>query len=173
MAAKPIPDGYHTVTPYLTVRGATKVIDFLKQAFGAKLSHEAIKRPDGSIMHAQVLIGDSRIMICEESEMAKATTSTLYLYVPDVDSVFRQAVKTGGQTIMEPSDMFYGDRSGGVKDPSGNSWFIATHKEDVGRSGTAKTRRGFHQAAEKPGRLTGSVFADSVWSRRCVLAAAL
>ncbi len=130
MAAKPIPDGYHTVTPYLTVRGATKVIDFLKQAFGAKLSHEAIT--DGSIMHAQVLIGDSRIMIAEESEMAKATMSTLYLYVPDVDSVFRQAVKAGGQTIMEPSDMFYGDRSGAVKDPSGNSWFIATHKEDVG-----------------------------------------
>ena len=128
---KQIPDGYHTVTPYLTVRGATKVIDFLKQAFGAKLTHEVIKRPDGSIMHAEVLIGDSRIMIAEESEMAKATTSTLYIYVPDVDSVFQQAAKAGGQTIMEPSDMFYGDRSGGVKDPSGNSWFIATHKEDV------------------------------------------
>ena len=128
---KPIPDGYHSVTPYLTVRGATKVIDFLKHAFGAKLSHDAIKRPDGSIMHAQVLIGDSRIMIAEENEMTKATASTLYLYVPDVDSVFRQAVKSGGQAIMEPSDMFYGDRSGGVKDPSGNSWFIATHKEDV------------------------------------------
>ena len=128
---KPIPDGYHTVTPYLTVRDAMKVIDFLKQAFGAKLTHEVIKRPDGSIMHAEVLIGDSRIMIAEESEMAKATTSTLYIYVPDVDSVFQQAAKAGGQTIMEPSDMFYGDRSGGVKDPSGNSWFIATHKEDV------------------------------------------
>jgi len=131
MAAKPIPDGYHTVTPYLTVRGATKFIDFLKQAFGAKLSHEAIKRPDGSIMHAQVLIGDSRVMIAEESEMARATTSTLYLYVPNVDNAYQQAVRAGGQTIMEPMDMFYGDRSGGVKDPSGNSWFIATHKEDV------------------------------------------
>ena len=128
---KPIPDGYHTVTPYLPVRDAMNVIDFLKQAFGAKLTHEVIKRPDGSIMHAEVLIGDSRIMIAEESEMAKATTSTLYIYVPDVDSVFQQAAKAGGQTIMEPSDMFYGDRSGGVKDPSGNSWFIATHKEDV------------------------------------------
>ena len=118
---KPIPDGYHTVTPYLTVRGATKIIDFLKQAFGAKLSHDAIKRPDGSIMHAQVLIGDSRIMIAEENEMAKATTSTLYLYVPDVDSVFLQAVKAAVQAIMQPADMFYGDRSGGVKDLSGNS----------------------------------------------------
>ena len=131
MAAKPIPDGYHSVTPYLTVRGAAKIIEFLKQAFGAKLSHEPIKRPDGTLMHAQVIIGDSRIMIAEENEMAKATTSTMYLYVPNVDSVFKQAVKAGGQTIMEPMDMFYGDRSGGVKDASGNSWFIATHKEDV------------------------------------------
>ena len=131
MPAKPIPEGYHSVTPYLTVRGAAKVIEFLKQAFGAKLSHEAIKRPDGSIMHAQVIIGDSRIMIAEENEMARATISTLYLYVPNVDSVYQQAVKAGGAKVMEPMDMFYGDRSGGVKDPSGNSWFIATHKEDV------------------------------------------
>jgi uncharacterized glyoxalase superfamily protein PhnB len=131
MTAKPIPDGYHAVTPYLTVRGADKVIDFLKQAFGAKLPYDAIKRPDGSIMHAHVLIGDSRVMIAEESEMAKATPSSLYLYITDVDTVYKQAVKAGGKSIMEPSDMFYGDRSGGVKDSSGNSWFVATHKEDV------------------------------------------
>ena len=131
MAAKPVPDGYHTVTPYLTVRNAPKVIEFLRQAFGAEISLEPIKRPDGTIMHAQVTIGDSRIMIAEESEMAKATESSLYLYVPNVDSVYQRAIKAGGNTIMEPTDMFYGDRSGGVKDPSGNSWFIATHKEDV------------------------------------------
>src|SRR5471032_2802225 len=131
MSVKPIPDGYHTVTPYLTVRNAPKVIEFLKQAFGAKLPHDAIKRPDGSIMHAQILIGDSRVMIAEENEMAKATSSSLYIYVPNVDSVYQQAIKAGGTKVMEPVDMFYGDRSGGVKDPSGNSWFIATHKEDV------------------------------------------
>jgi PhnB protein len=143
MTAKPIPDGYHSVTPYLTVRNAPKVIEFLKAAFGAKLSHEAIKRPDGSIMHAQVLIGDSRIMIAEESEMARATTSSLYLYVADVDAVYRTAVKAGGVTIMEPMDMFYGDRSGGVKDPSGNSWFIATHKEDVAQQDLQKRAEAF------------------------------
>ena len=143
MTAKPIPDGYHTVTPYLTVRGAGKVIEFLKQAFGAKLSHEAIERPDGSIMHAQVLIGDSCIMIAEESEMAKATTSTLYLYVPNVDIVYQRAVKVGGAKVMEPTDMFYGDQSGGVKDPSGNSWFIATHKEDVAPQDLAKRAEAF------------------------------
>jgi uncharacterized glyoxalase superfamily protein PhnB len=131
MAVKSIPDGYHTVTPYLTVRNAPKVIEFLKQAFGAKLSHDPTKRPDGSIMHAQVVIGDSPVMIGEENEMAKATVSTLYIYVPDVDRVYQQAIKAGGSKVMEPTDMFYGDRSGGVKDPSGNSWFIATHKEDV------------------------------------------
>src|ERR1700686_4200949 len=119
MAAKPVPDGYHTVTPYLTVRGAPKVIEFLRKAFGAELSHEPIRRPDGTIMHAQVKIGDSRIMIAEENEMAKATTSTLDLYVPNVDSVYQQAIKAGGRSIMEPADMFYGDRSGSVKDPSG------------------------------------------------------
>jgi len=145
MPAKPIPNGYHSVTPYLTVRGAGKVIEFLKQAFGAKLSHEPIKRPDGSIMHAQVTIGDSRIMIAEESEMARATISTLYLYVPDVDSVYKQAVKAGGAKVMEPMDMFYGDRSGGVKDPSGNSWFIATHKEDVAAQELQKRAEEFYK----------------------------
>jgi PhnB protein len=131
MAAKPIPAGYHTITPYLTVREAAKVVDFLKQAFGAELSHDPIKRPDGKIMHAQVKIGDSRVMLAEESEMAKASASTLYVYFANVDDMYRQAVKAGGKTIMEPTDMFYGDRCGGVKDPSGNSWMIATHKEDV------------------------------------------
>ena len=125
------------------VRGASKVIEFLKQAFGAKLSHEPIRRPDGSIMHAQVIIGDSRIMIAEENEMAKATTSTLYLYVPNVDSVYQLAVKAGGAKVMEPTDMFYGDRSGGVKDPSGNSWFIATHTEDVAPQEVAKRAEAF------------------------------
>jgi len=131
MAAKLIPDGYHSVTPYLTVRGAEKIIEFLKLALGAQISKETIKRPNGTIMHAEVKIGNSPVMIADESDMAKATPSTNYLYVADVDSAYRQAVKAGGKPIMEPTDMFYGDRSGGVKDPSGNSWFLATHKEDV------------------------------------------
>jgi PhnB protein len=143
MATKPVPDGYHTVTPYLTVRGAPKVIEFLKQAFGAELTHEPTKRPDGTIMHAEVKIGDSRVMIGEESEMAKATASSLYLYVPNVDSVYQQAVRAGGNSIMEPTDMFYGDRSGSVKDPSGNTWFIATHKEDVAPQELAKRAEAF------------------------------
>jgi uncharacterized glyoxalase superfamily protein PhnB len=145
MSVKTIPDGFHTVTPYLTVRNAPKVIEFLKQAFGAKMSHDAIKRPDGSVMHAQITIGDSRVMIADENEMAKATISTLYVYVPNVDSVYQQAIKAGGSNVMEPMDMFYGDRSGGVKDPSGNSWFIATHKEDVEPKELAKRAEAFHK----------------------------
>jgi uncharacterized glyoxalase superfamily protein PhnB len=130
---KPIPDGYHSVTPFITARGAIDVIDFLKRAFGAELSSDIVKHTDGTVMHAEVKIGDSRIMIAEESEMAKASPSTFYLYVADVDAAFQRAVTAGGKTIMEPMDMFYGDRSGGVKDPSGNSWFVATHIEDVSR----------------------------------------
>jgi uncharacterized glyoxalase superfamily protein PhnB len=147
MAAKPIPDGYHTVTPYLIVRGATEVIEFLKQAFGAEIL-EIINRPDGSIMHAQAEIGDSRVMIADESEMAKATSSTLYLYVPNVDSVYHRAIKAGGQSVMEPTDMFYGDRSGGVKDPSGNSWVMATHQEDVAATELQQRAEAFYK--EKP-----------------------
>ena len=149
MAAKPIPDGYHSVTPYLTVRGAEKVIEFLKQAFGAEISEKAIKRPDGSIMHAQVKIGDSRVMIADETEMAKATVSTLYLYVPDVDSVYQRAIKAGGKSVMEPTDMFYGDRSGGVKDPAGNSWFVGTHKEDVAPQELQKRAEAFYKEKHK------------------------
>ena len=164
MAAKPVPDGYHTVTPYLTVRNAAKVIEFLQQAFGAKISHEPTKRPDGSVMHAQVTIGDSPIMIADESEMAKATTSSLYLYVPNVDSVYQRAVKAGGTTIMEPADMFYGDRSGAVKDPSGNSWFIATHKEDLAPQELQKRAEAFmkQQKGKETAKGQGRLGAASV-----------
>ena len=134
MAAKvkPIPDGFHTVTPYLIVDGAKKVIDFMQQALGAKHDHEPTLRPDGMVMHATLKIGDSMVMISDASEHAKAMPVMLYLYVPDVDAAYQRALKAGATSIMEPADQFYGDRSGGVKDPSGNSWFIATHKEDVG-----------------------------------------
>jgi len=149
MAAKPIPDGYHTVTPYLTVSGAPKVIEFLKQAFGAEVPEEIMKRPDGSIAHAQVQIGDSRVMIAEESEIAKATPSSLYLYVPNVDSVYQRAIKAGGKSVMEPTDMFYGDRSGCVKDPSGNSWSMATHQEDIAPQELQKRAEAFYKKKHK------------------------
>jgi uncharacterized glyoxalase superfamily protein PhnB len=128
-----IPAGFHSVTPYVTVKGAAKTIEFLKLAFGAQLDHEPVKRPDGAIMHATLKIGDSMVMLAEESAQAKAAPTALYLYVPNADTVYQTAIKAGGKSVMEPTDMFYGDRSGGVMDPAGNRWFIATHKEDVGQ----------------------------------------
>jgi uncharacterized glyoxalase superfamily protein PhnB len=131
MAAKPIPDGYHTVTPYLIVRQAAQTIEFLKNAFGAEPVMEAMKRPDGTIMHAELKIGDSRVMLSEASEKQPAMPAVLHLYVPNVDALYQRAVKAGGTSVMEPMDQFYGDRGGAVKDPAGNQWFIGTHKEDV------------------------------------------
>jgi uncharacterized glyoxalase superfamily protein PhnB len=147
---KPIPEAYHSVTPFLVVQDAPKLIAFLKQALGAEPFTETIKHPDGTVMHAELKIGDSCIMIAEESEIAKASSSTFYLYVPDADSAFAHAVKAGGMAIMEPMDMFYGDRTGGVKDPSGNSWFLATRKEEVSREDMQKRADAFskqHKAA--------------------------
>ena len=143
MSVKPIPEGFHAVTPYLTLRDAGKVIDFLKSAFDAEFQN------DGKIMHAEVKIGDSRVMITEASERAPASVSTLYLYVPDVDRVYQQAIRAGGKSVMEPADMFYGDRSGGVKDASGNSWFVATHKQDFSRDELKKRADAFYKAHEK------------------------
>ena len=130
MAAKPIPDGFHTVTPYLVVEEVDKVIDFVKRAFAAKERFRHL-RPDGKTGHAEVTIGDSIIMMGEAPEPSKAMAAMLYLYVNDADATYKQAVAAGGQSIMEPTTMFYGDRSGAVADPCGNQWWIATHVEDV------------------------------------------
>jgi uncharacterized glyoxalase superfamily protein PhnB len=131
MPAKPIPEGYHTVTPYLVVRDAAAEIEFMKKAFGATESHPPMRHPDGRIMHAEMQIGDSRVMLGEANEQWPATTSTLHLYVTDADAMYKRALAAGARSTMEPMDQFYGDRSGGVKDPSGNTWWISTHKEDV------------------------------------------
>lgn len=131
MAVKPIPDDYHAITPYLVVPGVARLIDFLTQAFGAELAHPPHKRPDGTIMHAQIRINDSRVMMGEPTGEFTAMPASLYLYVEDTDAVYAQALRAGGTSIMAPADQFYGDRHGGVRDPSGNVWWIATHIEDV------------------------------------------
>ena len=146
MAVKPVPDGYHTVTPYLVVRGATRTIEFARKAFGAEMVEEPVKRPDGTIMHAQFKIGDSIVMISDGTEQNPPTQTMLYLYVPNVDAVYQRAVAAGGTSLMEPMDQFYGDRSGGVKDPSGNQWFIGTHKEDVSPQELKKRAEAHHKA---------------------------
>jgi PhnB protein len=122
------PEGFHTVNPYLVVNGAARIIEFLKQAFGAKEVGEAFKAPDGKIMHAAVRIGDSMVELGDSPE---PMTMNLHMYVDDVDGMYRQAIAAGGVSVREPETTFYGDRSAGVKDPGGNRWWLACHVEDV------------------------------------------
>ena len=130
MAVKPIPDGYHSVTPYLMVQGAAKLLDFLQQAFEAEVTVR-MERPDGMIGHAEVRIGDSMVMLAEATEQWKAMPGAIYLYVNDTDAAYKRAVQPGATSVMEPANQFYGDRNAGVKDPTGNFWWIATHVEDI------------------------------------------
>jgi uncharacterized glyoxalase superfamily protein PhnB len=130
MAVKPIPEGFHTVTPYLLVPEVARLIDFLKQAFGAEEVHRSAA-PDGSVMHAQVKVGDSMVMMGEARGDWKPMPVMLYLYVDDVDAWYHRALKAGATPVREIGNEFYGDRVGGVRDPSGNQWWMATHVEDV------------------------------------------
>lgn len=130
MAVKPIPEGFHTITPYLVVPGVARLIEFLKQAFDAKERFRS-DMPDGTVMHAEVMIGDSIIMMGEASGQFPAMPAAIYMYVKDADAVCQRAIEAGATSVREPADQFYGDRHGGIKDPSGNQWWIATHIEDV------------------------------------------
>jgi PhnB protein len=130
MTIKPIPDGYHTLTPYLIVADAERQIDFIRRAFGAR-EHEVLRHEDGSVMHADLLIGDSHVMIGQAKGAWKPMQASIYTYVPDCDASYRSALAAGGTSLMEPADQFYGDRHGGVLDPAGNQWWMATHIENV------------------------------------------
>jgi PhnB protein len=125
-----MPSGYHTVTPYLIVEGADKLIDFLKQSFDAEET-ERLASPDGKIMHAEVRIGDSMIMMGEAGGNWTPVPGSIYIYVRDTDATYKRALAAGAASVMEPADQFYGDRNAGVKDPIGNIWWIGTHIEDV------------------------------------------
>lgn len=135
---KPIPAGYHSVTPYLIVSGAKEALDYYTKAFGAtELFRMAM--PDGKIVHAEIKIGDSPVMLADEwpdggylSPKARGGTPvSLLIYCEDVDQMFAQALSAGGKVQREIKDQFYGDRSGTFEDPYGHIWTIATHKEDV------------------------------------------
>lgn len=149
MVIKPIPDGYHTITPYLAVRNANKLVDFLEKAFDAKKRFSPLTRPDGGIMHAEMVIGDSLIMFGEPMGESKPIPGSLYLYVPDTDATYNRALKEGATSIMPPTDMFYGDRSGCVLDMCGNHWYIATHIEDVTPEEMQKRANAFMKPQEK------------------------
>ena len=138
MAAKPIPDGYHSVTPYLCVEGAARAIEFYKKAFSAT-ERMRIAQPDGRVGHAELQIGDSVIMLSDEfPEMGARSPQSLggspvsiHLYVEDADAIFKMAVAAGAKIKRPIADHFYGDRLGGVEDPFGHTWWISTHKEDL------------------------------------------
>jgi uncharacterized glyoxalase superfamily protein PhnB len=149
MAVKPIPEGFHSITPYLIVRGVPQLLDFLKKAFGAQEDHRTAL-PDGTIMHAQVRIGDSPVMMGEAHSGFQVMPCSLYLYVEDTDAVYRRALDAGGTSIMEPANQFYGDRNAGVRDPAGNSWWIATHLEDVAPEEIAKRAASHAKPRPKP-----------------------
>ena len=139
MSVKPIPDGFRTITPHLIIKQAGDAIAFYEKAFGAK-QKMCLPAPDGSIMHAEIMIGDSMLMIAEDMEMMDyvfaptklgGTTATVALYVEDADALFKQAVDAGATAIMEPNDAFWGDRYSKVRDPFGHEWEIITHLEDL------------------------------------------
>ncbi len=130
MAVKPIPDGYHTVTPYITVEDAGEVIEFLKKAFGAQETY-AMRDEHGKVRHAEVKVGTSMLMLGSSHDQWTARPANFYIYVEDVDAVYKQAVAAGGKSLNEPETQFYGDRHGAVTDSQGNTWWIATHVEDV------------------------------------------
>jgi PhnB protein len=126
---KAVPEGHPTVSPYLVVSGVGKLIDFVKQVFGATEVYVS-RRSDGSIMHAEVKIGDSIVMMGEGANI-KSFPAMLHLYMDDCDAIYRRAIEAGAKSLREPADQPYGDRSAAVEDAFGNQWFMATHFEDV------------------------------------------
>jgi PhnB protein len=137
MPVKPIPDGYHSVTPYLIVKGAARAIDFYKKAFDAREIFR-MEGPDGKVGHAEIQIGDSRVMLADEHPEVGAVAPapgghpvSFLLYVDDVDQWFPRALAAGAKQLRAVTDQFYGDRTGMLTDPFGHTWSIATHKEDL------------------------------------------
>lgn len=127
---KPIPEGFHTVTPLLTVQGSAKLIDFLKQAFDAKKIY-LLNGPNGTVMHDELKIGDSMVIAGKTTEQRKLMLETVALCVEDMDGWYQQARGAEASSVRKPSDQFYGDRGAGVKDFAGNHWWIHAHIEDV------------------------------------------
>jgi len=135
---KPIPEGYHSITPYLVIRNATQAIEFYKRAFGAK-ELLRIPAPGNTIGHAEIKIGNSPLMLADPCSSMESKSPedlggspvSILLYVEDVDSVYQRAISAGAEQVKEVKDQFYGDRCGSLRDPFGHVWHIATHKEDV------------------------------------------
>lgn len=156
MPVKPVPDGYHTLTPFLTCRDAAQAIEFYKQAFGAQVRGGVAKGPDGKVMHAELKIGDSIIMLGDEYPEFGALSPQsiggagmgLHIYVDGVDAAFERAVKAGAKVDMPVMDQFWGDRYGKLTDPFGHKWSIATHVKDMSED---DMKKGMDEAMAKAG----------------------
>ena len=133
MAVKPIPEGYNTVTPYITVENPGEVIDFLKKAFDAQETF-AMRDDKGNVGHAEVRVGTSMLMLGAAHDQWKSRPGNFYLYVEDCDAMYKKAIAAGGKSLSEPETQFYGDRHAGVTDSQGNNWWVATHVEDVSQA---------------------------------------
>lgn len=141
MSVKPIPEGYQNVIPFLICTGADMVIDFCQKVFDAKVM-DISKDEKGVIMHASIKIRDSAVMLSEGSEKFPAYSTMMYLYVENCDEVYKRGLDAGGKSLREPTNEFYGDRTSGFTDPSGNQWWVATHVEDVSPEEIAKRMQG-------------------------------
>jgi uncharacterized glyoxalase superfamily protein PhnB len=130
MTVRYLPEGFHTITPYLTVADATKEIEFLVKAFDGVVKFK-MENDNGEIRHAEVQVGDSMLMIGQAGGPWQPMPLSLYLYVPDCDALYRSAIAQGAKSLQEPANQFYGDRTSGVEDSQGNKWWIGTHIEDV------------------------------------------
>ncbi len=130
MAVKPIPEGYHTFTPYFVVEGASNFIDFVKDAFGGQEMYR-FQAPGGKVGHAEMRVGDSVLMLADTTAEFSPSKMVSYLYVPDVDATYKKALAAGARSQREPANQFYGDRVATVTDRWGNTWSIGTHVEDV------------------------------------------
>jgi len=130
MSVKPIRDGFHAVTPYLFAEDAGRLIKFISAAFGGKVTFRK-ERPDGSIVHAEMLVGNSMLMLADPSGEFRPMPTSIYLYVTDCDAAYKAALSSGGVSIFPIMTLPSGERYGGVKDPCGNIWWVATHVEDV------------------------------------------
>jgi PhnB protein len=160
VAVNPIPEGYHTVTPALSIDGAAEAIEFYKRAFGAEERYR-MTTPDGKIAHAELQIGDSVVMVSDAFEWSGvkaptqvgATTAGLFMYVEDVDAAFQSAVDAGATVAMPVETQFWGDRFGSLTDPFGHNWSLATHVEDVSREEIERRGR---EAFEQRPQLSGT-----------------
>ena len=145
---KPIPEGYHTVTPYLIIKGAAEAIEYYKKALGAK-ERMSMPQPDGRVGHAELQIGDSVVMLADEfpemnvrsPKSIGGSAVTIHLYVDDVDAVAKKAVAAGAKELTPVKDQFYGDRAGKIEDPFGHIWYISTHKEDLSMEEIERRRK--------------------------------